>query len=53
MRNSWQPLIDRLLGDGEALAATRSKVWRLGRERYNWDLEKATLYDLVARAGLR
>ena len=46
-------LIDRLLGDGEALAATRSKVWRLGCERYNWDLEKATLYDLVARAGLR
>ena len=46
-------LIDRLLGDGEALAAARSKVWRLGRERYNWDLEKATLYDLVARAGLR
>ena len=46
-------LIDRLLGDGEALAGARLKVWRLGRERYNWDLEKATLYDLVARAGLR
>jgi glycosyltransferase involved in cell wall biosynthesis len=45
-------LIDRLLGDDGALAAARSMAWRLGRERYNWDLEKTAFYDLLTCAGL-
>jgi len=45
-------LIDRLLGDPAALAATRARTWRLGQERYNWDLESAHLYEAVGRAGL-
>lgn len=40
--------IDSLLGDPERLAAARAEAWRLGQERYNWDLEKSKVTTAVA-----
>ncbi len=36
-----------------ALAEAKSAAWRLGRERYNWDREKAVLIETVAAAFKR
>jgi glycosyltransferase involved in cell wall biosynthesis len=40
-------LLDRVLGDCEALAAARARAWRLGQERYNWDRERLTLLSCL------
>ncbi|MDB5451806.1 MAG: hypothetical protein JWO33_384 [Caulobacteraceae bacterium] len=42
--------VDRLLGDPEALAQARRRAFELGRTRFNWEIEKATLLDCVSRA---
>ena len=39
---------DSLLCDAHALAVARATAWRLGRERFNWDLEKASLLERIA-----
>jgi hypothetical protein len=31
-------LLDRLFGDPSRLAALRAQAWRLGQERYNWEI---------------
>jgi hypothetical protein len=40
--------LDSLLCDADALAMARATAWRLGRERFNWDIEKAALLDRIA-----
>lgn len=40
-------VIDRLLGDQAALATARAEAYRLGRERYNWDIESRQLVKLT------
>jgi glycosyltransferase involved in cell wall biosynthesis len=40
--------MDALLLDPGRLARARAEAFRLGQTRYNWDLEKQTLLDLVA-----
>lgn len=42
--------LDRWLGDCGALAWLRERVWRLGQERYNWDVERAGLLEKVEAA---
>ncbi len=42
--------LDRLAGSPEARSEARDRAWRLGRERYNWDVEKAALLGSVERA---
>ncbi len=42
--------LDQLAGSATARAEASARAWRLGRERYNWDLEKAALLSSVARA---
>jgi glycosyltransferase involved in cell wall biosynthesis len=42
--------VDRLLGEPEALAQARRRAFELGRTRFNWEIEKATLLDCVSRA---
>ena len=37
-------------GSPAARAEASASAWRLGRERYNWDVEKAALLGSVARA---
>jgi hypothetical protein len=43
-------MMDEVLGDPARLAAARAHAWRLGQERYNWDMEKQTLLDVVDRS---
>lgn len=43
-------VLDRLAGSPEARSEARDTAWRLGRERYNWDVEKAALLGSVERA---
>jgi len=43
-------LIDRLLGDANSLATSRTQAWRLGQERYNWEWERRALVAAVTRA---
>jgi hypothetical protein len=38
------------LGDSQRLAEAKATAWRLGRERYNWDVEKKVLLQSVAAA---
>jgi hypothetical protein len=42
--------LDRLAASPEAREEARAGAWRLGHDRYNWDVEKAALVDSVARA---
>jgi hypothetical protein len=49
---SAAPALDAFLGDPDRLAAARAAAWRLGHERFNWDLGRATLLDSV-RSALR
>ena len=42
--------LDRLAGTPSVRDEARACAWRLGRERYNWDIEKNVLLDSVARA---
>ena len=42
-------VLDRLAAPDERSAA-REMAWRLGRERYNWDVEKKALLSSVERA---
>ena len=43
-------VLDRLAGSPEARSEARDRAWRLGRERYNWDVEKGALLASVERA---
>jgi glycosyltransferase involved in cell wall biosynthesis len=36
-------LLDALLSDPAPLAAARARAWRLGQERYNWEMERSNL----------
>ncbi|WP_075223280.1 glycosyltransferase [Acuticoccus yangtzensis] len=47
---SLAKVLDDLIGDPERLAAARARAFALGRERYNWDREKAVLVETVERA---
>lgn len=40
--------VDDLLSSPARLHAARSTAWRLGQERYNWDVEQQTLVEAVA-----
>jgi glycosyltransferase involved in cell wall biosynthesis len=42
--------LDDLAGSLPARAEAQASAWRLGRERYNWETEKAALLASVARA---
>jgi glycosyltransferase involved in cell wall biosynthesis len=42
--------LDELASSPAARAEASARAWRLGRERYNWDVEKAALLGSVARA---
>jgi glycosyltransferase involved in cell wall biosynthesis len=42
-------VLDRLAGSPAALAEAKSAAWRLGRNRYNWDIEKDVLVAAVDR----
>lgn len=42
--------LDNLAGSQAARAEASSSAWRLSRERYNWDVEKAALLASVTRA---
>jgi len=43
-------MLDELAGSPAARAEASASAWRLGRERYNWEVEKAALLGSVARA---
>lgn len=43
-------VLDRLGGVLDEQSAARDAAWRLGRERYNWDVEKGALLGSVERA---
>jgi len=43
-------VLDSLLTNPAALAAARRAAWRLGQERYNWDLEKNNLLNTIIAA---
>jgi hypothetical protein len=43
-------VLDRLAGSPDARREARDLAWRLGRSRYNWDVEKAALLGSVERA---
>lgn len=45
--------LDRLSGAPEALREAKAVAFRLGHERYNWDVEKETLIRAVADAFAR
>jgi glycosyltransferase involved in cell wall biosynthesis len=45
--------LDRLGGSPPVLAEAKSAAWRLGRERYNWDIEKDILLKAVDAAFAR
>jgi glycosyltransferase involved in cell wall biosynthesis len=42
--------LDDLAGSPSARIEASASAWRLGRERYNWDVEKGALLGSVARA---
>jgi glycosyltransferase involved in cell wall biosynthesis len=42
--------LDRLLQDPEGLAARRTEAWRLGQERFNWDIEQVQLINYMRAA---
>jgi hypothetical protein len=42
--------LDNLAGSPAARAEASASAWRLGRERYNWEVERAALLGSVARA---
>ena len=42
--------LDDLAGSRSARAEASASAWRLGRERYNWEVEKGALLGSVARA---
>lgn len=42
--------LDRLCDTEGALAEAMATAWRLGRERYNWEVEQRLLLDAVANA---
>jgi hypothetical protein len=42
--------LDDLAGSSAARTEASASAWRLGRERYNWEVEKAALLASVARA---
>lgn len=46
-------ILDRLFGDPLALARARAETHRLGRERFNWDVERDTLIEIVRRSMSR
>ncbi|MBL6616327.1 MAG: hypothetical protein ISP45_20105 [Reyranella sp.] len=48
-----QRTLDRLAGSPSERAQASAHAWRLGRERYNWDIEKASLVGSVDRAFAR
>jgi glycosyltransferase involved in cell wall biosynthesis len=43
-------VLDRLAGSTADLAEAKRTAWRLGRERYNWDVEKEVLMKTVDMA---
>lgn len=43
-------LIDHILAEPAQLASLREKIWRLGRERYNWETEAAVLTKLYSNS---
>ena len=45
--DSLAAALDLVLGDPALLAAARAAAFRLGQTRFNWDIEKAKLLDLV------
>jgi glycosyltransferase involved in cell wall biosynthesis len=45
-------VLDRLALSPSARAEAAATAWRLGRERFNWDVEKGVLLGSVARAFL-
>ncbi len=42
--------LDRLATVPGALAEAKAEAWRLGQQRYNWDIEKNVLVASVAAA---
>jgi glycosyltransferase involved in cell wall biosynthesis len=42
--------LDMLLDDPEALASARTAAWKLGQERFNWDVEQENLLGCVSAA---
>ena len=47
--DSMAQALDRLAGSPEALDKAKAAASRLGRQRYNWDVEKQVLLDSVER----
>jgi glycosyltransferase involved in cell wall biosynthesis len=47
--DSMAQALDRLAGSPEALDKAKAAASRLGRQRYNWDVEKQALLDAVER----
>jgi glycosyltransferase involved in cell wall biosynthesis len=45
--DSLAAALDCILSDAALLAAARSAAFRLAQKRFNWDLEKSTLIDLI------
>jgi glycosyltransferase involved in cell wall biosynthesis len=43
-------MLDRLAGSPDARREARTAAWLLGRDRYNWEVEKAVLLGSVERA---
>lgn len=43
-------VLDRLAGSSQARLEARHEAWRLGHDRYNWEVEKAALLGSVERA---
>ena len=37
--------LDTLLGDPASLASARNAAWRLGQERFNWDVEQVNAIE--------
>jgi hypothetical protein len=49
-RDGMARQLDWLATVPQALAEAKAEAWRLGRERYNWDVEKNVLVEVVAAA---
>jgi glycosyltransferase involved in cell wall biosynthesis len=45
--------LDGLAGSPERLSRAKAAAWRLGRQRYNWEVEKRVLLDAVESAFAR
>ncbi len=43
-------ILDSWLSDSKKLASARKIAWKLGRERYNWDVEKIRFLSIVKKA---